>query len=227
MKPARWPWTAVALVSSAIAVSSRASAAPGDGERADLPARLADNDPSDGRLDGDINTGLGLGATFGPHSPRGAIDLRLRYLETVGLFATYEDALGDASVVPERLVAGGLELRPLFLARWGTGKEWGVRRADLLLDSFGLEIGGFVDPSGAAGLRRYAGLQAGLGVEAPILASADGPWIALHAGLRWEGEAMTGIPTDTPPGRAGFLTITLSLHHVFAAHLVDWRDRAP
>src|SRR3712207_9011052 len=43
----------------------------------------------------------GLGATVAPRGPRATADLRLRYLDTAGVFATYEDAgLFGASAEP-------------------------------------------------------------------------------------------------------------------------------
>ena len=68
----------------------------------------------------------------------------MRYLETAGLFLTYEDgAIFGNAAEPVRVLAGGLELRPLFLGRWLTGRELGNARLDLALDSLGLELGGF------------------------------------------------------------------------------------
>src|SRR5438445_8399900 len=75
-------------------------------------------DTSHGRVDGDLSASLGLGAAFGPRGPRGAADMRVRYLWTAGVFATYEDGpLFGSDAEPRRAFAFGAELRPLFLAR--------------------------------------------------------------------------------------------------------------
>src|SRR5215831_13531181 len=78
-------------------------------------------DPSYGRIDGDIDVVVGAGAVFAPRGPRGEAELRLRYLETAGVLVTFEDALGS-SAEPARALTTGLELRPLFLARWLRGQ---------------------------------------------------------------------------------------------------------
>src|SRR3954454_20003909 len=92
-------------------------------------------DTSHGRIDGDLSASLGAGASFGPRGPRGAADLRLRYLWTAGLFATYEDGpLFSSSAEPRRALATGIELRPLFLVRWLQGYDSGNAYVDLTLD---------------------------------------------------------------------------------------------
>ncbi|HWL89187.1 MAG TPA: hypothetical protein VNO21_25465 [Polyangiaceae bacterium] len=192
-------------------------------------ARAADTRPhgadtSYGRIEGDLSAALGLGATFGPRAPRGSAELRLRYLDTVGAFFTYEDGFGG-SAEPERVVTMGAEIRPLFIARWLQGLEFGTPRLDLALDSFGLELGAFfAQPHGDTfGARR--GLQAGIGLEVPILAHASGPWIGLHGGVRWSDDALGGAPISGPSDRSAYLSVTFAWHAFFGAHVVDMRDR--
>src|SRR5580698_9457871 len=48
-------------------------------------------DPSYGRVDGDLTLVAALGATVAPRGMRGEGELRLRYLETAGVFLSYED----------------------------------------------------------------------------------------------------------------------------------------
>jgi hypothetical protein len=189
-------------------------------------ARAEPEDTSYGRIAGDLGLVVGAGAAFGPRAPRGAFDLRLRYLESAGLFLTYEDGFGGAAE-PTRVFAAGTELRPLFLGRWLTGRELSRGRFDLLLDSIGLELGAaFYQPSGASFASRPA-LQAGLGVELPLLENATGPWIGLHGGARWSEVAMGSGDIAGADDRALFLAVTLSWHQVLVAHLVDESDRAP
>jgi len=185
-------------------------------------------DTSYGRIDGDLSLALGLGATLGPTSPRATADVRFRYLDTVGAFATYEDGpLVGSDPEPRRVVALGVEVRPLFIARWLQGLEFGTPHLDLAVDSFGLELGAFfAEPHGDTfGSRR--GLQAGLGVELPILARAKGLWIGLHGGVRWSDAALAGSPVLGPADRAMYLAMTVSWHVFFGAHVVDLFDRRP
>ena len=198
--------------------------------RADLPDRLADHDTADGRMDGDVGVVVGLGATFSGQSVRSAAEVRVRYLETAGIFATYEDGFGAASSDPVRVLATGIELRPLFLGRWVTGTELGLTWSDLVIDSFGLEVGAFFEqpPYGSFGAGQASrGLQAGIGIELPILGRDNGPWIDLHGGGRWSDSTLGGAQVAGPSDRALYLTVTLAYHASFVAHLVDANDRAP
>ena len=185
-------------------------------------------DTTYGRIEGDLAVVAGVGAAVGARGPRGAADLRLRYLDTVGVWGTYEDGvmLGSASE-PRRVLSTGVELRPLFLARWLQGAELGLGRVDLAIDSLGLEIGAFfAQPQGGAFGQR-PGLQLGLGLELPVLARASGPWIGLHGGVRWSDHALDGADAPGPADRALFLAVTLSWHQLFGGHVVDVGDKAP
>lgn len=182
-------------------------------------------DTSYGRIDGDLAVVLGAGATFGPRAPRATIDARFRYLQTAGLFATYEDALGGSSQ-PKRVFATGVELRPLFLARWLQGWELGEPRADLTIDSFALELGAvFSEPEGRAFGSR-PGLQAGIGVEVPIFPRASGLFLGFHGGARWSDRALSGAaaPTDAQE-RALYLSVTVSWQQIFGAQIAGLGDR--
>jgi hypothetical protein len=185
-------------------------------------------DPSYGRIEGDLTLVLGVGATVVPSGPRAEGELRLRYLESAGVFAAYEDGpLFGGSAEPQRVLVSGLEVRPLFLYRWLQGHE--TRRAwlDLTLDSLGFEVAAtWSQPSGGS-FASQGGLQAGLGLEVPILPEASGPWIGLHGGLRWSDAALASGTTSGPGDRSLFLAITLSWHQLVATHLVDVGDRAP
>ncbi|MBX3188197.1 MAG: hypothetical protein KF819_14340 [Labilithrix sp.] len=203
----------VALVALALAHGGRAFAAD------------ASTDPSYGRIDGDLSVGAGAGATFGPRGPRAALDLRLRYLWTAGVFVTYEDGPllgGDAE--PKRALASGIEIRPLFLARWLTGRETGKPYLDLTLDSIGLELGAvFMQPEGARFGAR-PGLQAGLGIQLPVLPRATGPVIGLHGGARWSDAALAGHPVLGAADRSMYLLVTVAWQQVFGGHVVDLGD---
>jgi hypothetical protein len=185
-------------------------------------------DTSYGRVDGDLSAELGVGATLGPRAPRATADLRLRYLWSAGAFVTYEDGplLGSGSE-PRRVLATGLELRPLFVWRWLNGHESGSPYLDLAVDSLALELGAaFVQPEGGH-LGGRPGLQAGVGAELPIFARASGPLVGVHAGVRWSDAALGGGTIDGPKDRSLYLTLTLAWQQVFGAHVVDVGDRAP
>jgi hypothetical protein len=185
-------------------------------------------DTTYGRIDGDLSAVLGLGATIGPRGPRSAADLRFRYLSTAGLFATYEDGpLVGSTSEPRRAFATGVELRPLFLARWVKGLETGNAYLDLTIDSLGLELGAvFAEPVGHSFGSR-PGLQAGLGLELPVFPRLTGPLIGLHGGVRWSDAALAGRPIDTPSDRSLYLLVTIAWQQAFKAHVVGLGDRAP
>jgi hypothetical protein len=193
------------------------------------PARAVEGpDTSYGRIDGDVSASLAVGATFGPRAPRAAADVRLRYVWTAGLFATYEDGplVGSASE-PRRVFATGLELRPLFFAKWLQGKETGHPYLDLTIDSLGLELGAvFVQPPGQ-GFGSTPGLQAALGLQVPVFPRASGPVIGVHGGARWSNGVLAGRDVESASDRSLFLLVTVGWQQVFGAHLVDLGDRAP
>jgi len=223
------------------ALGALASAAPGAARAADgaserragevavaaVGAEAKGPDTTYGRIDGDVAVAAGVGATLAPHGARAAVDLRLRYIETVGVFAGYEEGGFNTSMDPRRVIAGGVEIRPLFIARWLNGAEWGSPRADLTLDSLGLEVGAFVAQPLGGSFASRPGLQLGLGVETPIFARAAGPWVGFHGGARWSDSVVGGSTVTGPSDRSLFLTVTLSWHAYVGAHVVDMGDRAP
>lgn len=185
-------------------------------------------DTSHGRIEGDVSASAAAGATLGPRGPRAAADLRLRYIWTAGVFATYEDGpLFGSAAEPRRAFAAGVELRPLFLARWLQGWETGNGYVDLTIDSFALELGAvFLEPVGRS-FGSKPGLQAGLGLTIPVLPHATGPVIGLHAGARWSDSALGGHTLEGPSDRSLYLQLTLGWQQVFGAHIVDLGDRPP
>ena len=188
----------------------------------------ADDDPSHGRLEGDLAVVAGAGVAAVSGGARAAAEVRLRYLETAGVFATYEDGpLTGSGPEPIRVLATGLELRPLFLFRWLKGLETSRARIDLAVDSMGLELGAvFLQPSGGA-FASIPGLEVGLGVELPILSRASGPWIGFHGGLRWSDQALGSGQIRGPNDRSAYLALTLAWHQMIVVHAVDAGDRAP
>jgi hypothetical protein len=204
------------ILTAALALSGGAARAEGSAE------------PTYGRFEGDITLVVGAGAAVAARGPRAEGEVRLRYLESAGLFASYEDGplLGSASV-PERVLAAGLEVRPLFLARWLTGRETRRARVDLMLDSLGLELGAVLAQSATESFASRPGVQAGLGLEIPLLREATGPWFGLHAGVRWSEEALASGRDGDAADRGLFVAITLAWHEVILTHLVDVGDGPP
>ncbi len=187
-----------------------------------------ERDGSYGRFEGDLGVAGAAAMTVGPRGARAGADVRLRYLSTAGIFGSFEDgSLVGSGSEPRRALAFGVELRPLFLARWATGLEIGSPRLDLLVDSLGLELGTvFMQPDGARFGGR-AGFQLGLGVELPFFASATGPFLGIHGGARWSDAALSGGPLDGPSDRALFLTFSVGWQQLFGGRLVDFGDRRP
>lgn len=207
-----------AALATALVVSLFVTRAAADGsERVDA---------SHGRLVGDVGIAGAVGMTVGARGPRASADLRLRYLSSAGIFAMYEDGGILASAAePRRNLAFGIEVRPLFLARWATGRELGRAYLDLLIDSLAIEIGPvFAQPEGARFGAR-PGLQMGLGFELPFSTVASGPFLALHGGGRWSDAALAGGPLDGPSDRALFLMIAVGWQQLFGADLVEAADR--
>ncbi len=187
-------------------------------ERVDLPPDRALNDTAYGRIDGDVFFRIASGVTVGPGAPRAALDLRARYFDMAGLFVTYEDAFSSTSSA-RRVVATGFELRPLFVARWVQGWHFGVPFTDLLLDSFGIELGVQWTQVGTAKIRSTPGFQFGIGLEAPLFGRATGLWLGVHGGLRWSNEALAQSTATSAFERASYFTFTLGWHQVVSAKI--------
>jgi hypothetical protein len=185
-------------------------------------------DPSYGRIEGDVSVAVGAGGTIASGGPRVGGELRLRYLETVGLFGTYEDGpLVGLSPDPSRVVTAGFELRPIFLYRWLDGYETRRARIDLTIDSVGLELGMvWAQPEGASFSSR-PGVELGLGVEMPITLDASGLWLGFHTGVRWSDYTLATAQASTSAEREFYLAVALAWHQMVVAHVVDVGDRAP
>lgn len=214
-------WGSRERVASAVLVASLALPAAARGQQ-------SRPEPTYGRLQGDVTLVAGLGGVVAARGGRAEGELRVRYLESVGVFATYEDgALVGSAAEPTRVLSTGLELRPLFLFRWLTGRESQRARFDSAVDSLGLELGAtFAQPAGTSFASR-AGLQAGLGVEVPLLTRANGPWLGFHAGVRWSNEALaTGVVANADD-RSGYVAIPLAWHQLVVTHVIDEGDEAP
>jgi hypothetical protein len=183
-------------------------------------------DTTYGRVQGDLTVVVGAGATVADGGPRGEAELRLRYLETAGVFASYEDtSLLGSQAEPRRVFATGLEVRPLFLFRWLKGYETSRAALDLLLDSIGIELGAMFQQPAGTSFESRPGLQLGLMLELPLFAKATGLWAAVHGGARWSDRALAGGPIDSSDDRSLYLSLTLAWHQVALSSAVDVGDR--
>ena len=179
---------------------------------------LAGGDTTYGRIEGAIEVAAGLGATVGSYGTRPAFELRGRYLSMAGAFLTYEEGFAKTAD-PRRLVSTGIEMRPLFLARWLKGREIGQATLDLLVDSFALELGVFFAEPPGRGFGSRMGLQASLGLELPLFGRAEGLFLTAHGGGRFsDGWASSEAP-QSGQERAAFLTLGLAWHEILEVGL--------
>lgn len=191
-----------------------------------LAAVLACADASDtsyGRIDGDVALAASAGAAFSARGVSGALDVRFRYLQTAGIFATYEESFG-AGAEPLRVLTGGIELRPLFLARFFQGLEFGSPHVDLLIDSLALDVGAFVAQPANGQLADVAGLSFGVGLELPWLGRASSPFVGLRAVVRWSREALSAADPTTVDVLGFGLMLVVGYQGLFGAHVVDEGD---
>jgi hypothetical protein len=194
----------------------------------DCPVWAEPVDPSYGRLDADVTVAPGLGFEAGPRGPRLLAELRARYLHTVGVFAVYEDGPALASQAdPARVLSFGAELRPVFLARYLQDLETQRAWLDLVVDSFGLEVGAVFAERAGGPVDSHPGLEVGFGVGVPVVLRACGPWLGVHAGLRWSDVALETGSLRGPEDRAFYFALTLAYEQLITTHIVDVGDRAP
>jgi hypothetical protein len=185
-------------------------------------ASAMDTDATYGRIDGDSALAVSVGAAIDVRGVRGALDVRYRYIQSAGLFLTYEEGFG-AGAEPARLGVCGLELRPLFLLRFLQGQELGIPRLDLLIDSIAIELGPFMAQPTGGNFGDVIGLSLGLGAELPLLPRANGPFIAVRAALRWSREALSAADTTSVDVRAFVVTVAFGWQGIFGGGVVDLR----
>lgn len=171
-----------------------------------LPAHADDSaqrgDGVYGRLDGDVtlSAGLGAGAVFparGDAALSTALELRARFLDAAGLFVVPEwrpDAASEVTL--------GLDLRPLFPARFLMNMETGLPWVDLLVDSIGVDVGVALLPIGEGRGKTGAAFAIGGGLDVPlVLPAADAP-IPGGLFLRLAGRHTAASSSDLHAGDA-------------------------
>jgi hypothetical protein len=203
------------------------------------PAYADDTDGAYGRLDGDMLFlgSLGVGVEAG--GPIFETHVGLLYLQTAGPYVRYTEGFGQDDLRIPRSLGAGLELRPLFLARYALDLEKGPPHLDLFADSFALIAGVFWSAPSEYGPRvppgdddevafeLEPGLELGIGLEVPILPSGNGPFVGLQALARWPGRYLVGRSEADFLDRGATLLFTLAWHQAFDANLVDLRDARP
>ncbi len=172
----------------------------------------AEGDTTYGRIEGALEVAPAIGATLASYGARPALELRARYLSMAGAFVTYEEGFGQGRD-PRRLVSTGVELRPLFFARWLKDKELGRATIDLFIDSFALELGAFFAHPAPGHFGERMGLQASLGLELPLFGRAEGLFLTAHGGGRFS-DALAAADGPTSATRAGFVTFGLAWHEL-------------
>ena len=168
-----------------------------------------------GRLDGDLDLGLGLGAEVGRPGVLGAARFTLHYFWTAGIYAAYADAFRP-SATTQRHASVGVHIKPLFVPRWSQGWEQGPALLDLVLDSLALGVGAYWSEPRGHRFGHERGLEASLGLGWPVLSSARGPWLELSGTLR------SADPGFRPA--EGSLLVLLAWHELVMTPLVGASD---
>jgi hypothetical protein len=186
----------------------------------------AAGDGAYGRLSGDLALVVGAGGGVLAHDgrPFGSADARLRYLEVAGASLSFDEAdtLGRAGPGQLRRAAlAGVELRPLFPVRFLKARQTGRAIFDLTLDSLALDVGAVWTVREGRDAAR-PGMYAGLAIEAPLAARADGLWLRLWTQLRWTAPSLEG--DRDPSGRTLVLGLGVAWHATFAGGLVQRGD---
>jgi hypothetical protein len=154
--------------------------------------RLAQAGPGNGvygRFDGNFSFSAGVGARYHGLSQELTPQVRAsgRFYQAAGVFVGFCQSTQQSSSLP-RMLELGLTLEPLFLLRFSRDAEWGRPFWDLALDSLSLSLGAQLSEPAGGSLGDLSGFSVGLGVGAPLLARAPGPWARLR------GTLQTGSP---------------------------------
>jgi hypothetical protein len=162
-----------------------AHAAERDAPAARIHAPLPGSDGVYGRFDGSLTLAVSAGAELEAGEPRGALKISAHYLWTAGVYARYSDAFGSAEERPSRVASLGVDVRPLFLPRFGLDYEQGPALLDLTLDSLSLNAGAYLAKPRERDFGDERGFEIGVGFGVPLLAAAKGPWLEARAERRF------------------------------------------
>jgi hypothetical protein len=136
-----------------------------------------------GRLGGNTDLSLKLGGLLSQSQFLGSIGASAHYYSLIGATLDYSESLSpDADTV--RSFSFGTELRPLFFPRWLLGTEHGPAWLDLTLDSICLGFGAYFAHA-APPVDDSHGVWMSIGLGAPLLGRASGPWLEVREVRRW------------------------------------------
>lgn len=184
----------------------------------------AEGDGAYGRLEGDVLLVGEAGVAWVDGAPALAVGGRILYLSTAGFYARYLDAFEQRGVAAARQIGGGVELRPLFLARFAQDWERGPARLDLFLDSIALDVGTFWWSPPHRSLDVLPGLELAASVELPFTETGWGPRIGLLGSYRIaQGDAGVRGQPDLD-ARASTVILQLAWHGILDVGLVDVGD---
>jgi hypothetical protein len=189
------------------------------------PALAQDADGSYGRIEGDLLFVGEAGAAITTQGPQLETHVGLLYMSTAGPYFRYVESFGDDNAAFDRVLAAGLELRPLFLGRYALDLAQGPPHLDLFVDSLALIIGAQWEAPLGRGFESLPGLELGASIEVPLLPSASGPYLGLLGLARFGNAELVGTGNRDFLERGASLVFTLAWHQVFDAGLVDIRDR--
>jgi hypothetical protein len=159
-----------------------------------------------GRFRGNTDVSLKLGGMIRDSGVAGSVGGSVHYYSLLGVTGDYSESLASDSL-HARSLSAGMELRPLFLPRWALGLERGPAWLDLALDSAALGFGAYFTDAEDEG-RGSRGAWLSLGLGAPLLGDASGPWLELRALRRFPDHAALA------PEAHNALVVYLSWHHV-------------
>ncbi len=190
------------------------------------PALAAGRDGAYGRLAGDLLLAGELGVVASGEGPELGARFTTSYVGMAGLYVEYDDGLGRKVSAVARRVAGGVDVRPLFLARFANDLETGPAALDLWVDSFGMSLGAYYawrNPDACAPACSDRGLEFMWHMGLPLLLRANGPIIAVRAGWRWSLVELDGGGfADAQP----VAMLSLGWQHLFATGMLDFGREA-
>ncbi len=183
---------------------------------------LAQSDQGDGaygRLNRDtiLSYGAGYGLGFDA-SHTFAADLRARYLDSAGLVVAPEIRANG-----EPAIAVAVEIRPLFLGKFLTGRYSGQSWLDLTVDSIGVEVGSWFGPLDK---KTGAAFLVGTGVDVPLGADgSSGLWLRLGARWIYAHERDLGSPEVEGGTSKVLITAVLYFRSAVDLGIASWEPR--
>ncbi|MFO0618700.1 MAG: hypothetical protein U0414_39270 [Polyangiaceae bacterium] len=188
-----------------------------------LPARAEETDGAYGRLDGDLLLQFGAGVALALEAPLLDLEAHAVYLSTAGVYFRYGESFGQERARFTRAFSTGLEVRPLFLARYAKNWAQGPARLDLFVDSFTIAFGAAWQEDRKLGFREIPAFEIGLGLEFPFLETASGPFLGAHGIFRFDD--LEGKDHRDILEQGSTILFTLSWHQIVKTGLVDFNDK--